>query len=136
MADYKLIVTGCWKAMEERNYARLAEFVHPDCVFVMNGQQYVGLDAFTPVLDGWMTAFPNIAHAMTNCVIQGESLACEVKVTGRHTGTMRTPNGDIPATHRDVAIGAADFVTFAGNKAKRWHIYFDQVALLTQLGLK
>ena len=135
MADYKLIVQGAWKAMEEKNLARLSELADVNCTFVMNGQEFRGVAAFMPVLEGWMNAFPNISHTMVDCAIQGETLACEVRITGQHTGTMRTPNGDVPATHKTVDFVACDFVKFTGNKATTWHVYFDQVAMLTQLGL-
>jgi ketosteroid isomerase-like protein len=55
--------------------------------------------------------------------------------TATHTGPLVSPNGDIPPTGKPVTLDFVDVTQFAEGRIAREHIYFDQMAFLSQLGL-
>ena len=57
-------------------------------------------------------------------------------VTGTHKGTLTTPDGQsIPATGKSVRLRTCDVATFKDGRATSHRFYFDQMEVLTQLGL-
>ena len=54
---------------------------------------------------------------------------------GTHTGVLKTPNGDVPATGRGVKIRWASIYQVRGEELLAEHLYFDQNEFMTQLGL-
>jgi hypothetical protein len=49
---------------------------------------------------------------------------------------MRTPAGDVPATGRSVDLRWMSSYEVRGDELASEHLYFDQAALLDQLGLR
>jgi ketosteroid isomerase-like protein len=62
-------------------------------------------------------------------------VAAEARFTATHTGPLASPGGDIPPTDKPVALDYVDVTRFAGGRIASEHVYFDQVAFLSQLGL-
>jgi predicted ester cyclase len=75
-------------------------------------------------------------HDIVAAVETDDRIAVELRITMTHTGTFRTPAGDLPPTGNTVVLDACDVVTFdtAGNISS-WHTYFDQATLMAQLGV-
>jgi ketosteroid isomerase-like protein len=65
----------------------------------------------------------------------GELAVQEARFTGTHTGTLRAPSGDIPATGRSVDLRYVGVQSVENGRVASFHLYFDQAELLTQLGL-
>ena len=65
----------------------------------------------------------------------GENGASEARFTGTHSGNLRTPNGEIPATGNTVVSSYALVVRVENDRFTSFHIYFDVAELLGQLGL-
>jgi ketosteroid isomerase-like protein len=59
----------------------------------------------------------------------------QITFTGTHTDTLSGPEGDISATNRPVTGRASQLFRVEGGKIVEEHLYYDQVQLLTQLGL-
>ena len=55
--------------------------------------------------------------------------------TGTHTETLASPEGDIPATNKSVDGRAVELTRVADGKIVENHLYYDNMELLTQLGL-
>lgn len=64
-----------------------------------------------------------------------DALAGEVRITMTHTGNMPTPNGPIAPTARTIVLESCDFCRFRDGRVVSFHTYFDQMAMLAQLGL-
>jgi hypothetical protein len=63
-------------------------------------------------------------------------VALRVRLTGTHSGTLPTPDGEVPATGRRVDLEAAGLGTLAGEgRVREWRWYYDRLAFLEQLGL-
>jgi predicted ester cyclase len=80
-------------------------------------------------------AFPDAHHNFDVILEQGDDVAIEGRWTGTHTGTMVTPQGDVPATGKTVTIHWAGLFSNAGSQGSRARLYFDQMEFATQLGL-
>ena len=62
-------------------------------------------------------------------------MAAEARFTATHTGPLASPGGDIPPTGKPVALDYVEGTRFADGRIASEHVYFDQVAFLSQLGL-
>jgi predicted ester cyclase len=80
-------------------------------------------------------AFPDLKHQILTTVQPGDAVAAEARFTATHTGPLASPNGDIPPTGKPVTLDYVDVARFADGRITSEHIYFDQVAFLSQLGL-
>jgi predicted ester cyclase len=54
---------------------------------------------------------------------------------GTHTGVLQTPEGEVPPTGRRVEIRSMVMYEARGDELVSEHLYFDQMELMTQLGL-
>jgi predicted ester cyclase len=60
----------------------------------------------------------------------------EATFEGNHTGTLHTPDGSqIPPTGKHISTPYVAIFTVQGDKIAAKHLYFDQLGVLTQLGL-
>jgi ketosteroid isomerase-like protein len=82
-------------------------------------------------------AFPDVHVTLTRIVEQGDAVAVEYESAATHGGPLPLPSGDmIPATDKHVVVRAASLATLdSEGRIKSQREYFDQVEILTQLGL-
>ncbi|HVS43202.1 MAG TPA: ester cyclase [Candidatus Dormibacteraeota bacterium] len=99
------------------------------------GLRLSGKDGWSELYDMWMGAFPD--NRITGAVIfgAGDQALEEAVFTGTQTGTMHTPTGDVPPTGRRVDIPYTIVYRLRDGRVSSMHLYFDQVELMTQLGL-
>ncbi|MDQ1395382.1 MAG: hypothetical protein QOG64_641 [Acidimicrobiaceae bacterium] len=128
----------CQKTLAAFDTGRLDDF---DTLFHWDGEMTMphaalrGPEQIKGMLAGYREAFSDMRHEILNYVESADTLAWELLVTATHTGTMVTPGGDVPPTGKKVEWHAADYIKVVDGRVASWHVYFDQVALLTQLGL-
>ena len=65
----------------------------------------------------------------------GDTVIVEGRFTGTNTGPLEGPEGETPPSGRKVDLPFADFSRLSDGKIVEYRTYYDQVALLTQLGL-
>jgi predicted ester cyclase len=94
-----------------------------------------GVDAFTQYAMSWLNAFPDARLTVHNEVEAGDWVAQEFTFAGTHQGTLPSPAGDIPATNRSLSGRGVQLLRAQGDKLAEAHLYFDQVQVMTQLGL-
>jgi predicted ester cyclase len=123
-------------AVDSKQPERLAEVDAPDLVMVTPMGTVKGAEGHQQMTAGFAAAFPNFKHTVGHCIEQGESISCEGRFTGDHTGPMMMPNGQsIPATHRHVEFPWAVMLSVKNGKVGTMHVYFDSMAMMQQLGL-
>jgi steroid delta-isomerase-like uncharacterized protein len=105
------------------------EFVIPGDV-TMRGREQVR--SFMTLF--WQ-AFPDMTISVTHQVISGDTAVTESTYSGTHSGTWRTPNGEIPATGRTVRGRQVAVQRVNNGLIVSEHLYFDQLELLSALGL-
>ena len=108
-----------------------------DCEVTMPGTGPMDRQTFAGVmLPMWLRAFGETRrHDILDVVDAGDVAALRVRFTAGNTGPMATPQGEIPATGRTVVLEHGTVVTADGGRITSWHSYFDQMVLLTQLGV-
>ncbi len=83
----------------------------------------------------WQDAFPD-NHITPVAILADDDLcALEAVFEGTHTGTLQAPSSTIPPTGKPVQLEYTIIATIRDGRWQRLALYFDQVALLTQLGL-
>ncbi|WP_236791112.1 ester cyclase [Amycolatopsis sp. GM8] len=91
-----------------------------------------GLDAFW---DTWNEAFPDSQIIVTAIHEDATWGVLEARFTGTHTGVLRGPAGEIPPTGRTLDARFCNINRMSDGRIMDIHLYFDQVDLMTQLGL-
>ena len=94
-----------------------------------------GHDAMRDYLDGLKGPVPDARVIVERVFEAGDTVIVEGRFTGTNTGPLPGPDGELPASGHAVDLPFADFSRLAGGKIVEYRTYYDQVALLTQLGL-
>lgn len=117
---------------EERIRALLAE----DSLIEAPGDVRVkGRDAVTGYTMGWLNAFPDARMTVHNEIVDGDWVAQRFTFEGTHDAVLTSPAGNIPPTGRRLAGRGVQLVRIAGDALAETQLYFDQVQVMTQLGL-
>ena len=113
-----------------------AEVLADDVVFeAPGGMRGEGKQACAEFFGSWFSAFPD-AHVDVHTVHVIDDVAVEEGTfTGTHDGVLHTPTGDVPPTGRTVAVGYIQVLRFREGKHVSFHLMFDRLAMLEQLGL-
>jgi steroid delta-isomerase-like uncharacterized protein len=107
-----------------------------DVVFeAPGGARGEGKEACAAFYGGWLAAFPD-AHVDIRSVHIVDDVAVEEGTfTGTHEGVLHTPSGDIPPTGRSVEVGYIQVIRYRDGKHASFHLMFDRLVMLEQLGL-
>ncbi|MGK5111156.1 ester cyclase [Geodermatophilus sp. CPCC 205506] len=99
------------------------------------GPRLEGADAITDYLLGFRRGFPDMSWENGRQFESGDTAIDEGYIVGTHTATLTSPEGELPATGKAIRVRECDIVTVRGGVAVEHHFYYDQLDLLTQLGL-
>jgi len=97
--------------------------------------QVRGSDTFRSYLETFKRAMPDARAVIEYTMESGETVAVEGRFTGTHTGPLTTDDGDVDPTGAEVDLRFADVSRVHDGKIVAYHTYYDQLGLLTQLGL-
>ena len=103
----------------------------PDFVFhrVDMYEDIVGTDAFKEYMISLRTTYPDFNVTFDEQIKSGDTFADRWTVTATNTGP-----GDFPPTGKKVKVSGASIVKVAEGKIVEEWLYFNQAAMLTQLG--
>jgi predicted ester cyclase len=135
MGQAKDVVDRIWAAMESHDLDGVERVMDPTIDFRMAGESARGTAEFRPFLEGYLAAFPDLRHEVVDYVEAGDTIALELRIKGTHTGPLQTPQGEVPATGRDVVWESVDYVKMRNERIASWHVYTDSLAFMAQLGL-
>ena len=94
-----------------------------------------GIGPFREYLESFKRAIPD-GRAIVDRLYEAENaLIVEGRFVGSHTGPLRGPGGDIQATGASVDLRFANVWRIEDGTVTSHHTYYDQLDLLTQLGL-
>lgn len=113
----------------------VAAAIDPSCDFVAPGFNGRGPDAAVGWMRPFLAAFPGIHHDVLTTVESEDAVAFELDIAGTHTAPLVGPAGEIPPTGRDIRIAAGNIWRVSDARIASYHIYFDQMAFMVQLGL-
>jgi steroid delta-isomerase-like uncharacterized protein len=94
-----------------------------------------GLQAFRAYLEGLKGPLPDAGAIIERIYEAGDTVIVEGRFTGTNTGPLEGPEGETPPSGRKVDLPFADFSRLSEGRIVEYRTYYDQVALLTQLGL-
>ena len=88
------------------------------------------------MVQGIIDAFPDGRVDVERSFGEGDWGCIQVQFAGTHTGPLATPEGgEIPATNKPVRFPYCIVAKFENGEVTQLYEYFDQLDLLTQLGL-
>ena len=94
------------------------------------GLELRGLDQLREMIQGYLTAFPDLHMSVEQRVVEGNLISTRWTVTGTHDG----PLGEIEATGKKIDIAGQLIMRFEGAKiAEEWEV-FDEMEMLKQIG--
>jgi len=136
MSAAKAVVERLYKAINAHDLEAAARESAPDSVLTAPGDMTVkGPQAIKEYNQNWITAFPDAKIETQDIFAEGDKVAVKAQFIGTHHGTLKTAMGDVPATHAKVRGDFVQLFEIDRDLVKSAHIVFDQVQLMTQLGM-
>jgi steroid delta-isomerase-like uncharacterized protein len=84
----------------------------------------------------FVDAFPDLHFDIKDILAQGDKVAVSWVAHGTHTAPLTNPgSGPIPATNQKVDVPGCTFYELRNNMIVRQDLLWDQVTLMSQLGL-
>ena len=136
MADARQVGADFVAAFNAHDEARIRELNSENAIVEAPGDVRVeGGEAATQYALAWLRAFPDATINVTNELVSGDWVVQEFAFEGTHEDTLSGPGGDIPATHRRLNGRGVQIFRVEGDAVADTRLYFDQVQIMTQLGL-
>ena len=136
MSDTRAAFDAWLEAFNSHDEAGIRAVTADDCVFEAPGDVHLeGGDAVTGYAMMWLNAFSDSKIEAGTIVADGDWIAVTGVFKGTHDGTLSGPGGDVPPTGRTLEGRHSQFVRFADGKSVETYLYYDQMDVLTQLGL-
>jgi predicted ester cyclase len=135
MADVKESAARFIRAFNAHDENALRELNHPNATFEAPGNiQLRGRDV-TGYSEQWMKACPDAKLTVRNEIISAPWVVEEVTFEGTHQGPLVGPAGTIPATGKRLMVKAVLITRYENDLAIESRVCFDQLDVLTQLGV-
>lgn len=131
--DLEKIVRDMHEAWNAKDLDRCASHAHADAQ--MTNMPFGAKLNYREYIENWARAFPDGKIELKSVVVQGDKAIAEFTGRGTHTGTLKGPTGDLPATQRRVEVHLVESYRFRGDKLAEGRVYFDAFSLFTQLGV-
>jgi predicted ester cyclase len=97
---------------------------------------FTGGEAYREWISEHFRTFPDMRHEIRGLAMESnQTLAFEWRATGTFAAPLATPEGEILPNGNTIDILGSDFWQFEGDLIVKYHIYFDQLEFLRQLGL-
>ena len=123
-------------AMNAKNFATTQQLLADHFTFSTPEGAAGDTNAFAVFLDRWGTGFPDFAQTPDLIVADADSSATSFLFTGTNDGQLQTVDGNtVPATGKNVEVAAAIFCQWQDGLLANVAFFWDQIAVLTQLGL-
>jgi steroid delta-isomerase-like uncharacterized protein len=94
-----------------------------------------GAGASTEYAMSWLRAFPDARVTIDNEIESGDWVVFQFTFQGTHEQPLISPEGEVPATNRQLKGRGVQVNRIEAGKIAEEHLYWDQVQILTQLGL-
>jgi ketosteroid isomerase-like protein len=104
-------------------------------VFEAPGIRGEGKAACSDFYRTWFFAFPDAQIEVNSLHILGDIIVEEGTFTGTHKALLPSPSGDISPTGRSVRLDYIQVIHFRDGKHSSFHLVFDRLLMLEQLGL-
>ena len=130
-----LVQTGAdtWNSRDQEGFfATYAD----DCEITAPGFTGKGRQGLADFWDAWQTGFSDNQVTLRLVFAEGDNVVEESVFSGTNDGPLTGPDGShIPATGRQVSAPFSGLHTVHDGRIISTRLYFDQLDMLTQLGL-
>jgi steroid delta-isomerase-like uncharacterized protein len=117
----------------DRDAARA--LVADDVDFYSPGTPAQSADEVADAMSAYAQAIPDAEFDVTYWHDAGDTAIAEGVYRGTHSGPLRTPQGDLPATGRQVAVPFVTVLKARDGKLTVHRAYWDNATFMEQLGL-
>jgi steroid delta-isomerase-like uncharacterized protein len=114
--------------------ARLANLTTDTQLTLPGGTTLNGPEQAAAIARSFWEALPDGRISSENEVAAGDTVVTEGTLTGTHSGTFRSPQGDIPASGNPVTLRYVSVKQIRDGKVAAERLYFDQLEFLQQIG--
>ena len=136
MAEARDTATRYLEAFNAHDESAMRALNAPNIKFeAPGGVRIEGREAATGYSMVWLKGFPDARMTADNELISGPWVVQECTFEGTHAGSFEGPAGTVPPTGRKVIGHCVQIGRFENGMASEVRLYYDQVELLTQLGL-
>ena len=136
MADARELGQRFVDAFNAHDEDRIRELNGENTVFEAPGDVKIqGREPATQYAMAWLNAFPDARITVHHELVDGDWVVQEFTFSGTHDGTLMSPAGEIPATHKTLNGRGVQIFRVEGETVADTRLYFDQVQVMTQLGL-
>jgi predicted ester cyclase len=136
MADARQVGADFVAAFNDHDESRIRELNAENGVIEAPGDVHLeGREPLTQYAMAWLNAFPDARITVTNELVSGDWVAQEFTFEGTQEGVLSGPAGEIPATNRRLNGRGVQIFRVENDTVVDTRLYFDQVQILTQLGL-
>jgi len=123
-----------WNAKDREGWMAGLD-LHRLSVQTPGGPRLTGREAAESIWNTYNEAFPDNRLDIIAIHADDRGGIHEGRATGTHTGTLRGPAGEIPPTGKKATVNFCGVYEFDEGKITSFHLYFDQMEMLTQLGV-
>src|SRR6266704_2454877 len=99
------------------------------------GIKVQGVQAAKEYNQTWLKAFPDARIENKKIIAQGNTVVVEGAFSGTHAGPLKTPMGEVPPTGRKLKGEFIQVFEIDRGLVKRNYLMYDQVEVMTQLGM-
>ena len=99
------------------------------------GVRLEGADAAVDYTRRWQQAFRDSYMRVMTEIVDGDRAAVRFVIEGIHEDTLLGSLGDVPATHRRIAVDGAMLVRVADRTIVELSLWFDRTQVANQLGV-
>jgi len=135
MGANRELVERIFAAENRGDFELAASLYAPDATYVDPSGTTQGRAAITELYRGFVEAFPDGHREAERAVEEGDWIAFEGKMTATHTGPLRVGGATVAATGRRLELRFMGIGQVRNGQAVYARIYFDQLDVMTQLGL-
>jgi len=135
--DNVQIARSLYDNWNERQFDKTAELMAAEGEIVLVGSdtRFRGPSGAIEFSQMWADGFPDGRVKIDNVVAAGDHVVVQYTGKGTHTGALRSPAGEIPATGRSVTLDLCDVQEIRDGKIRSVQSYFDSASMLMQLGI-
>ena len=94
-----------------------------------------GKQAVKAFYQSWIDAFPDARVDLSALHVLDDLVVEEGVFSGTHRGVLHGSAGDLPPTGRQVSVGYMQVARFRGDLVASFHLVFDRLELMEQLGV-
>jgi steroid delta-isomerase-like uncharacterized protein len=136
--DLKKVADEILKAMNSGDVAAVCKYYAEDAVMTVSGESepVKGRKAIEENTTAWFSAFSIKKMEFPTVLVSDNYIVIEMSWEGTHSGAFITPEGEIPASGRNVSLqGIMILKTNAEGLITEDRTYYDTADFMKQLGL-